>query len=284
MGILIGDAERKYIVSGAAQNIRNDGRQNQDIRRVDVQLGVVPNATGSARVRLGGTDVIVAVKAEISSPEEDRPNAGSVKFHVECSPVASPAFRGRGGDELGSEIARALERCMYVPPGATTAPSPLDLGALKIVAGKTCWVLYIDALLLDLDGAALDATSIAMKAALHDTRIPKVEVVVGESPEDEPEYEVDDDPEQSVRLDVSRVPVVLSVCLLGAAAAVVDPTAEEEESARAAVQVAVDAAGTVSGITKRREESIEPMMLMEMIGVAQRQGQALQAALDSFLK
>lgn len=263
-GILVGEGERRYIAAGAEQNVRNDGRTRQDIRRVEVQLGVIPNATGSARVRLGGTDIIVAVKAEIGTPQAERPDAGILKFHVECSPVASPAFRGRGGEELGSEIARALERSMYVPPGPAAAGAsltPLDLGALKIVSGKTCWVLYIDALILDLDGAALDATSVAIKAALSDARIPKVDVVQGESPEDEPEYELDDDPDQAVRLDVTRLPLAMSVCLLGSAA-VVDPTAEEEESARAVVQVAVDGAGAVCGITKRREDGIDTAMLL----------------------
>ena len=265
-GISVGDAERRYITAGAEQNVRNDGRTRQDIRRVEVQLGVIPNATGSARIRLGGTDIIVAVKAEIGIPQAERPDAGILKFHVECSPVASPAFRGRGGEELGSEISRALERSMYIPPGPSSgngasSTTPLDLNALKIVSGKTCWVLYIDALILDLDGSALDATSIAIKAALADTRIPKVDIVQGESPDDEPEYEVDDDPDQSVRLDISKVPLALSICLLGNAA-VVDPTAEEEESARAVVQVAVDSDGVVCGITKRKEDGIETTMLL----------------------
>jgi exosome complex component RRP42 len=287
MGTLIGEAEHRYIISGAEQNCRNDGRQRQDIRRADVELGVIPNATGSARVRLGGTDVIVAVKAEIGTPSQERPDAGILKFHVECSPVASPAFRGRGGEELGSEIARALERSMYVPPGPSASSStltPLDLTALKIVSGKTCWVLFIDALILDLDGAAIDATSIAMKSALFDSRIPKVDIVQSDDPGDEPEYELDDDPEQAIRLDISRVPLLLSIGLLGTSAAIVDPTAEEEESARAVLQIAVDAEGMVAGVTKRRESGIEPVMLMEMIGLAQRQGKVMHNALDVFLK
>ncbi len=263
-GVLIGEAERRYIVAGAEAGVRGDGRAREDLRRLDIQLDVIPNATGSARVRLGGTDVIVAVKAEIGEPDSRRPDAGLLKFHCECSPVASPAFRGRGGEELGSEIARALDRCMFAPPHASAA-APLDLGALKIVAGKTCWVLFIDALILDLDGAALDAVSVAAKAALHDAKIPQVSVVQGESPDEDPEYEVDDDPNAATRLDVAAVPLALSVCQLGAAAAV-DPTADEEEAAAAALQVAVDAQGTVCGITKRGEAAVEPVMMMVRAG------------------
>jgi hypothetical protein len=60
-------------------------------------------------------------QAEIGSPDPDRPDCGRLLFGVECSPVASPAFRGRGGDELASELARALERSMY--PGPSGAPA-----------------------------------------------------------------------------------------------------------------------------------------------------------------
>ncbi len=66
-------------------------------------------------------------------------------------------------------------------PHAKQAPDLLalagggvDLSQLSIVAGKTCWVLYVDALVLNIDGNVLDALSLAAKAALADTRIPKV--------------------------------------------------------------------------------------------------------------
>lgn len=262
--ILIGDGERRYIIGGAEQNVRNDGRRRDERRPTELQVGMLAQATGSARARIGNTDVIVAVKAEIGSPCADCPDAGTLAFHVECSPLASPAFRGRGGEELGSEIARALERAFHVPP-AGTAPADsvpaLDLSSLNIVSGKTCWILYIDALVLDLDGAALDAVSIGIKAALWDTRIPRVNVVQAPDSGDEPEFEIDDDPEAAVRLDVSHVPLIQTVSRLGTAA-VVDATAIEEESSSAAVQVAVDASRTLRGATKRHEEALEPITLL----------------------
>jgi exosome complex component RRP42 len=281
--IQLGQAERRYIVGGAEANVRSDGRQRHEHRRVQIELGVVAQATGSARVRIGGSDVIVCVKAEIGAPDDDRPDAGRVLFSVECSPVASPAFRGRGGDELSSEIARALERSMHDGPGALAGGSaPLDASPLCIVPGKTCWVLHVDALVLDLDGAALDAVSIGVKSALHDTRIPRVEVVQGEDPGDEPEYEVDDDPEAAVRLDISKVPLSLTVCQLGSAL-ILDPTGEEEEAAGSGVAVAMDRSGQVCGVTKRRTKGMQPLALMEVLALAQREGRRLHAALDGFL-
>jgi hypothetical protein len=39
----------------------------------------------------------------------------------------------------------------------------VDLSALCIVSGKTCWVLYVDALLLNVGGNLHDALSVAAK-------------------------------------------------------------------------------------------------------------------------
>jgi exosome complex component RRP42 len=225
----IGEAEKRYIIDGAECNIRNDGRKIDEYRNLEVQLGPIAQATGSARVRLGGTDVIVAVKAEIGSPHADRPDMGSIQFTVECSPLASPSFHGRGGEQLGSEISRALERAFYVPKHATSVDSGFDLGLLKIVSGKTCWILYVDGLILGEGG--------------------------------EPELEVNDDPEACVRLDTSRVPLYVTVCKLGKAACI-DPTTMEEESASSALQVAVDSAGNVYGVTKRWEATLDPTSLL----------------------
>lgn len=39
----------------------------------------------------------------------------------------------------------------------------VDLSLLSIVSGKTCWVLYVDALLLNIGGNLHDAVSVAAK-------------------------------------------------------------------------------------------------------------------------
>ena len=41
----------------------------------------------------------------------------------------------------------------------------IDLGALCIMAGKSCWVLCVDALVLSADGGLVDALSIATKVS-----------------------------------------------------------------------------------------------------------------------
>lgn len=50
-----------------------------------------------------------------------------------------------------------------------------------------------------------------MQAALATTLLPRVELIAGEDPDDEPDYALDDDPSVSVSLDVTRTPLTLTV-------------------------------------------------------------------------
>ncbi len=52
--------------------------------------------------------------------------------------------------------------------------SGVDLSALCVISAKSCWVVHVDALVLNDDGNVLGALSLAARAALATTRIPKV--------------------------------------------------------------------------------------------------------------
>ncbi len=65
---LISQGEVQWITSGVEYNCRNDGRGREDFRELSLQLGVIAQATGSARVQLGETDVIIGVKVRLGLP------------------------------------------------------------------------------------------------------------------------------------------------------------------------------------------------------------------------
>ena len=268
MGVVaLSNAERRFIVDGAQKNVRSDGRQQRELRDVEIACGVIAQATGSARVRIGGTDVIVGVKAEIGTPDVETPGLGAVECSVECSPLASPKFRGRGGDELSAELSTVVEKSFGVGLGGgqgAASSSALDLASLCILAGKSCWVLYVDALVLDLDGSVVDAISVACRAALEDAKIPKVEIQ-GEG--DDQDFEVDE--EHVTRLDVGRVPLSLSVGLMGTSI-ILDLTGSEEEASTAVLSVSTNPQGDICGVSKLRGDGMAPALLMDMIGSAKK--------------
>ena len=82
-------AERAFVRDGIEQSVRVDGRAREDYRSMVLELGVAPQASGSARLRLGGgTDVMVAVKADIGVPSKENPSHGRLQCSVELSASA----------------------------------------------------------------------------------------------------------------------------------------------------------------------------------------------------
>lgn len=80
----LSQAERDYITEGVHSDLRADGRGRLDYRALVLETGIISQANGSARVRLGGgTDVLVGVKVEIDQVEPDAADIGKVVCNVE---------------------------------------------------------------------------------------------------------------------------------------------------------------------------------------------------------
>lgn len=274
----LSSSEKSYIASGIAADLRGDGRGRHHFRSLSIDTGVILQASGSGRVRLGGTDVIATVRAELGTPPAGRPNHGRMEINVECSPTATPEFEGRGGEELSLELSRALQRSYLGAPSGVG--SAIDLGTLCVLEGKVCWVLFIDGLVLSSDGNLLDALSIAIKAALANSGLPKVEITGGTTPDEEADFELSDNPEDVLQLDMSRVPLVITLTKVGKHY-IVDATTEEESQMTAAVSVSINRKGSILGITKRGGIGLDPSVVMDMISVAKRVSQTHSANVDA---
>ena len=85
-------SEIEYCKASVQQGIRLDGRDLQDFRPIEIELGLIAQANGSSRLHLGSTDVLVGVKVEVGVPDSSRPNCGRVSVTVECSACASPDY------------------------------------------------------------------------------------------------------------------------------------------------------------------------------------------------
>ncbi|KAG8139366.1 putative Exosome complex component RRP42-like protein, partial [Naja naja] len=65
------------------EDLRVDGRGCEDYRCTEVETDVISNTSGSARVKLGHTDILVGVKAEMGTPKLEKPNEGCLEFFVD---------------------------------------------------------------------------------------------------------------------------------------------------------------------------------------------------------
>ncbi len=69
-------AEVEYCVLNVQHGVRLDGRATTDFRSMELKLGPIEQASGSARLRIGDTDVIVAVK--VGRCDEAQPRSRAV--------------------------------------------------------------------------------------------------------------------------------------------------------------------------------------------------------------
>eukprot|EP00877_Chromochloris_zofingiensis_P009370 jgi/Chrzof1/4687/Cz14g22240.t1 len=226
---------------------------------------------------MGATDVIITTKVDLGEPDANTPDSGQLQVTVELSSCASPEYKGRGGEDWGIELAKALDTSLRGGPDS----SGLDLRSLSIVSGKTCWMLFIDCLVLNDDGSVLDALSLAARAALAVTRLPKVDVSMGEEG-DVPEVEVSDD-RGSTPLNISGVPVMVTVSQVGHRS-VVDLSAVEEPCSPASLHIAVAPNGHICGVTKEGYRGIDPSLVQEMLEMAMRTGPKVIHDLDVYVQ
>lgn len=158
------------------QGRRLDGRKFDEYRSVSVQYGVSENANGSARVKLGETDVIAGTKFDVNEPYPDTPNEGSMAIGMEFLPMASPSFETGPPGEEEIELSRTVDR-------GIRHSHCIDFADFVVVEGEKVLVMYVDLYALNFDGNMFDAASIAALGAMLNTRLPKVEsgeIVVGE--------------------------------------------------------------------------------------------------------
>ncbi|KAK7475009.1 hypothetical protein BaRGS_00033756 [Batillaria attramentaria] len=267
--VCLSEAEKTYIIHGVQDNFREDGRGCEDYRQMDLETGLMSNTSGSARLRLANTEILVGVKAELEEPKPDTPDQGRLEFFVDCSANATPQFEGRGGEELATEITNLLYR-------AYSSDTVLDVKSLCLQKGKLCWVLYVDVLLLECGGNLFDAVSIAVKSALFNTKIPSVNVTEEEG--GQTELDVSDDPYNVKRLDVAASPCVITLSKIGHYHAV-DATQKEEACCLARLIMAVTATGSVAAMVKEGSGSLDPDSISDMMESGRKIGQALNKKL-----
>lgn len=159
--------EHDYITSLVENNSRIDGRSFDEYRKIIIETNVSKNASGSARCKIGDTEVIVGVKMDVGEPYPDSPDEGSIIIGAELLPLSSPEF------ELGPPGTQATELARIVDRGIRESRA-VDFKKLCIKEGEKCWLLFIDIYTINDDGNLIDASALAALAALNGARFNKL--------------------------------------------------------------------------------------------------------------
>lgn len=149
-----------------------------------------------------------------------------------------------------------------------------------ILKAQKCWKIYVDILLLECGGNLYDAVSLAVKAALYDTKIPKIKSVDVDGKEID--VEIFDNIKEYQKLDVENTPVMVTLCKIGEYC-VVDPSNQEELCSVCSMLISVSG-NMVTSCLKIGAGSFHPETLKKSLILGQNVGNYLNKALMDALK
>src|SRR6185437_4844483 len=148
---------------------RLDGRNLDELRTLNIELGIIKKANGSARVSLGNSEVVAGVKVETGEPFEGLENKGALIITAEVLPIASPHIEPGPPDEETIELARVVDR-------GVRESEMLDLSKLVLIPGKIVYTIFVDCSIINVDGNLFDAASYAVVSALASCKLPVFEI------------------------------------------------------------------------------------------------------------
>lgn len=147
---------------------RLDGRAFDQYRDIVVETNVAKSADGSARVKLGDTEVIVGIKMEIGTPYPDTPEQGAMMVGAELLPLSNPRYESGPPGIDSIELARVVDR-------GIRESHAIDVAKLCIEAGEKVWMVNIDIIPINSDGNLFDASALGALAAIKTAVFPKLE-------------------------------------------------------------------------------------------------------------
>ncbi|KAK5452871.1 3'-5'-exoribonuclease [Exophiala xenobiotica] len=259
----ISNIERNFILEALEQNVRVDGRSPDQFRSLDLEFG---DEYGTVTLRLGKTRVFVQISAEVTKPLEDRKFEGLFTITTELNSIASPAYEVGRQTEQEVILSRMLEK-------AIRRSRAIDTESLCIIAGAKCWSIRADVHVLDADGGLIDASCIAVVAALRHFRRPDVSV---------------DGENVTIYTMAERVPVPLSimhnpVCITfsfyhGGDVILLDATRSEEQCREAEVVLTVNDF-ELCQVAKLGGSPIDAVVLLKCINKALGKGREINGVM-----
>lgn len=243
------DDLKKEVLSLLAKGTRLDGRKPDQYRKVSIETNVSINADGSAKVKIGDTEVIAGIKMEVMTPYPDTPDQGSLMVNVELTPLCNPDFESGPPDIYSIELARVTDR-------AIRESKTIDVKNLCITPGEKAWMVVIDVCPLNDSGNLFDAIYLAAISALKTATFPSYE-----------NGKVDYKKKTDKKVPVSKVPISVTVFKYGDNL-LVDPTSDEEKVYDARLTIGVLENSNLCSLQKGGEGALEEEELFKMIDLA----------------
>jgi len=230
---VIDDLTKRQILDLLEQGKRADGRAFDETRAITIEPNVIPKAEGSARVRLGGSEVVCGVKIQPDKPFPDTGDKGVFICTAELLPLSHPSVETGPPGEAVIELARVVDR-------GIRESHMVDVSRLVIEKDVSVVGVFADNTVVDYDGNLFDACSYATTAALLTAKSPKWEMKDGVPTLVE-----------GVTEDVptTTIPASVTMAKIGGHL-IVDPNADEWDCMDARITIATDSDGNICALQK----------------------------------
>lgn len=260
---ITGERIKRYLDEGK----RFDSRNPEEFREIVIETNVSKNAEGSARVKIGKTEVVVGIKMDVSEPYPDAQDKGNIMVTAELLPLSSPRFENGPPKfpaiELGRVIDRAIRESKFI-----------DLEKLCIKKGEKVWTVFIDIYSINDDGNLFDAAGLGAIVALKNAKIPKYDektekVVYGEL--------------TNKCIPLSKdTPISITIHKIGDNL-VVDTTREEEDISETRVTIG-SSNGNISSIQKGNKRSLSVEEFSKILELSEKVYKNIFKKIEKFIK
>lgn len=264
--IIVEHLRKQQMWDSISKGKRLDGRTLDEIRPIEIEVGLIKKANGSARVKLGNSEVVAGVKVETGEPFEGLENKGALILSAEVLPTASPYIEPGPPDEETVELARVVDR-------GIRESEMLDLSKLALIPGEIVYVIFVDCSVINADGNLFDATSYAAVSALMNSKLPVFEIRDRKA--------VDTGEKQDPPL--TTVPVSITAVRIGESV-ILDPTAEEEACMDARITITTNSDQNFAAVQKGSTGAFTVEQLKRAAATARIKGEEIRAKLRESTK
>lgn len=248
-----------YVLKLLESDERLDGRKLDEFRDIKIEVDTIERAEGSARVKIGKTDIIVGIKMELGEPFPDVPDQGMLRTGAEFSPIASPEFDPGPPSDDAIELARVVDR-------GIRESECIDLEKLCLKPGEQVWSVFVDIHMINHDGNLIDVSALAAVAALMRTKIPELE-----------DGKINRE-KLKEKLPIKHIPITVTVGKISDKF-LIDPTKEEEQVLDSKLTVAVMEDGKICAMQKSGDQGLSEEETSRMIDLAIKKSKEIRKLL-----
>lgn len=250
----------KTIKELAEKGKRLDLRAFDEYRQpIEIETEISWTAEGSAKVKIGETELMAGIKLSIEKPYNDTPDEGGIMVNAELVPLSSPEY------EPGPPGMKAIELARVIDRGIREAKA-IDMKALCLIPGEKAWFVIVDIISINDAGNLFDASGLAVLAALKNAKFPVVDEETGA---------IDYKQKTNKALPLAKEPVSVTVYKVNGKL-LVDPTLEEEKAYDARLTVTSDKDDTLSAMQKGGDGTLTINEVDKIIDLALKKSKELR--------